>query len=132
METTTQTSPGSYSAPGRVHYTEQKISLRICTGGAKGVACPITHIEFERGQIVYILKIEKEKALEGNTVGCISAEGMNKLKQMCGPDEQFRDPLRRTGDCLLTLSNDFEAFVIRDDSDSEGEEKDEKRRKKTH
>ena len=45
-------------------------------------------------------------------VNCISAEGMAKLKEDAHPLETFRDPLRRTGDSLLTISGDFEAFIL--------------------
>merc|ERR1719203_1587873 len=86
--------------------------LSVCTGGNQGLACPITHNEFEVGQTVYVLKRERDKVLSGQSVACISAEGMNKLKKDCAPLESFKDPLRRTGDCLLTLARDFEAFVI--------------------
>jgi len=99
----------SDSSPSAFHFPIDYMPLSICTDGEKGLSCPITHNEFEAGQIVYILKRERAKALEGNSVGCISAEGMRRLKEM---NESFRDPLRRTGDELLSISQDYDAFIL--------------------
>jgi len=99
------------SSPSRLHYANQMVPLRVCTGGSGDAVCPITLNPFEYGQVVYILKQERDKALRGESVSCISAEGMNKLKRESGSG-QFRDPLRRTRDALLTIADDFEAYVI--------------------
>jgi len=115
----------SNSAPSTIHYPDQRLPLSICTEGRKGLSCPITLKEFEIGQIVYILKKEREKALSGHAVNCISAEGMAKLKEDAHPLETFRDPLRRTGDSLLTISGDFEAFILSTDLPKKGNEESE-------
>jgi len=111
------------SAPSTIHYPDQRLPLSICTEGTKGLSCPITLKEFEVGQIVYILQKEREKALSGHAVGCISAEGMAKLKEDAFPLETFRDPLRRTGDSFLTISGDYEAFVLAPDPPNDEIEK---------
>lgn len=105
----------SASSISQFHYVEDYIPLEVCTGGTPGVACPIMHNEFEVGQIVYILKIEIDKVKQGKSVGCISAEGLMKMNRRAEEYKQsgFRDPLRRTGDTLLTI-DDYRPYVISD------------------
>jgi len=105
----------SGSSISKFHYVEDYVTLQVCTGGTPGVACPIMHNEFEVGQIVYILKIEIDKVKEGQSVACISAEGLMKMNRRAEEYKQsgFRDPLRRTGDKSLTI-DDYRAYIISD------------------
>jgi len=111
------TEPRHDSAPMRFNYPDKYIPLYICTGGYKDVACPISLRLFEPGQTVYVLKREVPKIKQGKAVGCILAEGLMQLKntQTSQIDGGFRDPLRRTGDTLLTIKNNYTAFVISDE-----------------
>ena len=45
-------------------------------------------------------------------VQCISAEGLRKLSAS-NPIRKFRDPLRREGDRMLTIKEDYESYVLR-------------------
>jgi len=103
------------SAPDFLKYTEQNhIPLRACMEGRSGYSCPITLVDFEVGQLVYILNDEVDGMAEGQSVGCISQSGLKELQHMRESRRNggFRDPLRRTGDRRLTIQNDFSLYTI--------------------
>jgi len=112
-----ETEPKHDSAPMRFNYPDKYVPLYICTGGYKDVSCPISLKLFEPGQTVYVLRREVPKIKEGKAVGCILAEALMQLKntQASQAEGGFRDPLRRTGDAILTIQNDFQAFIISDE-----------------
>jgi len=107
----------SRSSPPTVNTPDKEIDLFVCTGGTLGVACPITLNEFEIGQTVYILKRDAEKVAEGKSVGCISSEGLRKTRDTIANLAQggFEDPLRRTGNDILTIRHDFDVYIIKTD-----------------
>ena len=89
--------------------------MRICNNEeSDGLSCPITHDAFTPGQVVYILKTDADKVRSGKSVCCISAEGLMALKKRAFNEKQegFRDIMRRTGDRLLTIRDDYDAYVL--------------------
>jgi len=106
----------SGSPPPRYHYPTKTIPMKLCTDSSKDLACSITHTDFAPGQIVYVLKSEVSRLEKEQAVCCISAEGLVGLYRRAQQEKEagFRDPLRRTGDDLLTLQ-DYETFIISHD-----------------
>jgi len=92
------------------------IPMYVCTGGERGVSCPITQQSFEPGQKVFILKVLREDVLQFKTVGCISAVGLKSLEDTLDTAwyAGFRDPLRRTRD-RLTIHRDFDGYILQSD-----------------
>jgi len=104
------------SAPGRLNYAWRSMPISQCQEQqGDDTTCPIMLTSFFPGQVVYILQSDVAKADVGNYVQCISAEGLRKLSAS-NPIRKFRDPLRREGDRMLTIKDDYEAYVLRDDS----------------
>jgi len=108
----------SGTPPVRYHYPTKTIPMKLCTDSSKDISCPITHNDFAPGQVVYVLKSEVPRLEKEQAVCCISAEGLVGLNKRAQKENQegFRDPLRRTGDDLLTLK-DYEPFFISNDEE---------------
>jgi len=108
----------SNSAFADFHFPDKYIPLQVCTDGTAELSCPISHETFEAGQTVYILKEDERKVSEGKSVCCISAKALRQIQEREMVRGGFRDPMRRTGDRLLTISDDYDAYII---SESETE-----------
>jgi len=104
------------SSPPRLNYPRKSMSMTQCTGGSNQTVCPITLSPFIASQVVYVLKEDVQKLIEGKSVPCFSAEGLMQLKKKHSL-EGFKDPLRRT-DRVLRI-HDFEAYVVAEDGCAE-------------
>lgn len=82
--------------------------------------CPILLTGFNANEIVWVLRNSLHGLLMGTSekVPCISSAGMKRLSssQEARASGGFRDPLKRSGDSLLTLNQDYQAFILIDDS----------------
>jgi len=82
--------------------------------------CPILLTAFKANEIVWILRDSMHGLLMGTseTVPCMSNVGMKRLStsEEARASGGFRDPLKRAGDSLLTLNQDYQAFILIDDS----------------
>jgi len=82
--------------------------------------CPILLTGFKANEIVWVLRNSLHGLLLGTSekVPCISSAAMKRLSssQEARASGGFRDPLKRSGDSLLTLNQDYQAFVLIDDS----------------
>jgi len=105
-------------APVKYHYPQKFIPMSLCTDGCSDAECPITRMPFRANQIVYILKSDEEKVVSKMPLACISAEGLLVLQKSPRTKEAggFKDPLKRTGERLLSLKDDYVAYIVHDDS----------------
>jgi len=111
----------SYSAPGRWSYPEYNlIPQSLCTDGGDNGVCPITQKEFEDTMLVYVMKTDKQKVKERQSVVCITAEGLRMLASQ-SDDGTFKDPLNREGGQPLTILRFYDPYVIFEDDPSKCE-----------
>jgi len=107
----------SASSPEALHYPVLPILLSVCTDGSEDSVCPIMHTDFKDRDIIYVLKSDLAKVQKGIHAPCFSGEGLRKLAASSPrSDRRFVDPLKRRGEDLLSITNDFQAMVISDDS----------------
>jgi len=99
--------PRSRSSPANLNYVVRTIPRHFCKGGS----CPILMAKFVHHDIVYVLQEDFDKLEEEEQVYCISAAGLNRIAAG-RRDKKFMDPLRRTGNRLVTIEDDFAAFII--------------------
>lgn len=100
----------SQSDPYLYRYPSRTIPVTQCTENNPGAVCPITQQPFTHNQIVYVLKSERSKVKQGLPVSCISAEGLRKYSRM--KEGQFKDPLKREGDKMLNIKDNYHAYTI--------------------
>merc|ERR1719350_2505484 len=99
----------SHSSPDRLNFPVRQIPLSLCTEGS--TMCCITQQEFAKGDIVYILNTDKEKVELNLKVICVSAQGLRHLAAQ-REDQFFVDPLKREGGQLLTIAQNYTAYVL--------------------
>jgi len=103
------------SAPASLHFPTRRFPLSLCNQGSDDAVCPIEQMPFKANDIVYVLKQDRENVEQRKPVCCISALGLKKI-QRNSDDGIFREPLRRVEGSHLTIENDYDAYVIFDDT----------------
>jgi len=109
------------SAPSRIAQSfvpDKFIPCRLCRDEAGHGECPLMLTDFKPFDVVYILKTDAAKVESGEAVVCISSQGLMTLSRtrQSRRDWGFVDPLKRTGERFLTVQDDFEAYVLFDDT----------------
>jgi len=109
----------SDSGPSAFHYPNRYIPLSTCDGGSPESVCPIQLTPFSPGDPVYVLKSQEEIMKKGQHVPCISAGGLRKWASTDNAKREngFKDPLKREGDRILTIKNDYVVYVVYNDSE---------------
>jgi len=105
----TQRITRSQSAPSILHAKIKTMPLRLCKD-----VCPIMMTSFYHFQTVYVLNSDVEDVESGKEVQCISAEGLRKYSRS-RDNSQFQDPLRRTGEKMLSIGDDYHPYILYDD-----------------
>jgi len=108
----TQRITRSQSAPSILHAEIKRMPLRLCKD-----VCPIMMTSFYHFQTVYVLKSDIEDVESRKEVQCISAEGLRKYSKS-RDNSQFQDPLRRTGEKMLSIADDYHPYILYDDEAS--------------
>lgn len=105
------------SAPATVSesfHPENFMPIGLCRDSEGRGMCPIMHTDFKVHDVVYILKRDMGKVTANESVVCISLEGLMRLSRTPASQRNlgFTDPLRRTGERVLSVQVDFVAYVL--------------------
>jgi len=80
----------------------------ICKG-----RCPVTQIEFETGDPVYILKDDAKQVKQGKTVPCISLGGLRVISRRDGgAGTGFDDPYKRMPGKKFLIGKDYTIYFL--------------------